>query len=92
MNHMDMAREIVNVFYRARNRTSEDFAVRVTYEPNPLNFDGMDTVYASVVRIERIGKWSPNVSPQLTETVILSSPASATVEEALTWIQTSLNR
>lgn len=79
MNYMEVARKIVNVFYLKRER-SEDYVVRIDCAPNPLDYDGMNSVSASVVRTDRIDQ---NFNAPKAETLILRSGYALTIEEAL---------
>ena len=84
MNIMELSRQIVEVFYRKREKT-EDYVVRIEVDPNPLDFDGMDEVLATVVRKDRIrGGTLPLWKAEYAETVVQTSGVCHSVEEALT--------
>lgn len=80
MNPMEVSRQIVNVFYKRREKV-EDYVVRLDFAPNPLNYDGCDQVSASVVRLDRI---SDDFNVPKAETVVLTHDYAWTIEEALT--------
>jgi hypothetical protein len=80
MEYMALCRKIVNAFYLKRER-SEDYVVRVECEPHPLNFDGCDTVSASVVRKERL--YGSDFNTPKSETIVLTHEHAGTVDEAL---------
>jgi hypothetical protein len=73
MTSMEACRGIVEAFYRKREGV-EDYVVRVDFEPNPLNYDGIDQVSACVVKKTRTNP---------TGEVILRAGGSFTLEEAL---------
>jgi len=79
MESMELCRKIVNVFYLKRER-SEEYVVRVEYDPNPLNFDGCDTVSSFVIRKDRI---SSDFNISKSETIVLTHKHARTAEEAL---------
>lgn len=83
---MDLAKQteviqkIVDACHRKREKV-EDYIVRIDYEPNPLNYDGVNQVHAFVVRKDSV---SDDFKEPKVERIIHEVRYAWTVEEALT--------
>ncbi len=77
--YMEACRRLVEPFYLKREGY-EDYIVRVEFAPNPLNYDGDDEVYASIVKKDT----AP--SGFQVEKVIRTTHACPTVEEAMSML------
>lgn len=48
-NIMEWSREVVNHIMRKNDSSKYLYSIRLTFEPNPLNFDGMDDVKIEIM-------------------------------------------
>lgn len=53
---MEWSREVINSLMRKKNDSAYLYNIKITLDPNPLNYDGMDEVLIEIIEINQFTK------------------------------------